>query len=70
MKKALKVLKVIGISLLVLIVVLVLGRNIIIPIGAKVGVKMMTGLTLKMDKFKIGLFSTDFDIQSRKSLGC
>ena len=68
MKKALKILKIIGISLLVLVVVLVLGRNIIIPIGAKIGVKTMTGLTLRMDKFNIGLFSTNLDIQGLKIL--
>lgn len=66
MKIILKILKSIVILLLVLLVVLVLGRNIIIPMGAKMGLKAMTGLTLKMDKFRIGLFSTDLDIQGLK----
>lgn len=66
MKIILKILKNIIILLLVLLVVLVLGRNIIIPVGAKVGLKAMTGLTLKMDKFRMGLFNTDLDIQGLK----
>lgn len=66
MKKFMKILKITGISLLVLIVALVLGRNIVVPIGAKIGVKVMTGLTLKMDKFNIGLFSTTLDVQGLK----
>lgn len=66
MKIILKILKNIIILLLVLLVVLVLGRNIIIPVGAKVGLKAMTGLTLKMDKFRMGLFSTDLDVQGLK----
>lgn len=66
MKKIIKTLKIIGISLLVLVFALILGRNIIVPVGAKICVKAMTGLTLKMDKFSIGLFSTKLDIQGLK----
>lgn len=68
MNKVMKILKVAGIVLLVLIVVLVLGRNFIVAAGAKIGVKVMTGLTLKMDKFSIGLLGTDLDIQGLKIL--
>jgi len=68
MKFIFNFLKGIVIFILVLVVILVLGRNIIIPMGAKIGVKAMTGLTLKMDKFNIGVLSTKVDIQGLKIL--
>jgi hypothetical protein len=61
-----KILKIIVILTLVLLVILVVGRNVIVPLCAKIGVKALTGLTLEMDKFNIGLLSTKLDIQGLK----
>jgi hypothetical protein len=66
MKILFKILKGVLIALLVLVIVVVLGRNFIIPAGAGIGMKAMTGLTLKMDKFYIGIFNTKLDIQGLK----
>ena len=68
MSKMKKILKVTGILILVLLAVVILGRNIMIPMIAKSVLKNMTGLTLEMEKFDVGLFSTKIDIQGLKIL--
>jgi len=61
-----KILKIFGITLAVLIAVLLLGRNVLVKWGAQVAVSSMTDLTLRIDKLNIGLFSTKLDIQGLK----
>jgi len=53
-----KVLRIIGIVLAVLIVVLLVGKNIIVKTAVTTGVKVVTGLNLSIDKMKIGLINT------------
>jgi len=66
MKLFMKAIKILLGVVVVLVLVLVLGRNVIVPIIADPVLKAMTGLTLEMEKFEIGIFSTRLDIQGLK----
>lgn len=68
MTMLMKALKILLTVVLVVLLVLILGRNTIVPAVAKPVLKAMTGLTLEMDKFEIGLLSTKLDIRGLKIL--
>jgi len=68
MRMLIKALKILLTVVLVVLLVFILGRNIIVPAVARPVLKAMTGLTLEMEKFELGLLSTRLDIQGLKIL--
>ncbi len=63
MKKFLGFLKGIGVIFAFCIVVFLIGHDFIIKAGMEIGCKVFTGMTLKMDKFSLGLFKSDILIK-------
>lgn len=54
------------IGLLILIMVIIIGKNVIVKAAVTTGVKAVTGLSLKIKKMKIGLVSTLIGIEELK----
>ena len=63
-----KLVKKIALILLIVIVVFFLTKNVVIKAVVETGVRLVTGLTLSMEKLDVGIISTKLHIQNLKIL--